>query len=78
MRSRLRPSALICLTVCFVVLVLSVTAVRTVDRVADLLRSCMDGEAPVTTVHAGEQPPGNGCWTSTQPMSSSESFGPAR
>jgi len=72
MRSRLRLPALICLTICFVVLAWSITALLMMDRTADLLVSCMNGEAPVTTIQAGEDPPENGCWHSTEPPAASD------
>ncbi len=76
MRPRLRLATTICLTICFVVLAGCVTAFLAMDRTADLLVSCMNGDAPVTTIAAGEEPPANGCWTSTE--ASSDPFPSAR
>jgi hypothetical protein len=70
MRSRLRLTALICLTVWLLAAVWAVTAIRLLDRTADLLVSCMDGETPVTTVQAGDERAAAGCWTATEPPSS--------
>jgi len=67
MRSRLRLPALICLTICFVALVWCVTALWMVDRAGDLLVSCLNAEAPVTTIQPGEDPPENGCWRLAEP-----------
>jgi len=67
MRSLLRPSGLICLTVCFVGLLCCITAVVLVDRTTDLLSSCLNGEVPVTTIEAGDDHVNARCWTSTEP-----------
>ncbi len=78
MRSRLRLSGLICLTICFVVLAGCLTLLWMADRTADLLVSCMNGETPVTTIEAGDDHVRGRCWHSTEPPSSVDPLGATR
>jgi hypothetical protein len=54
MRPRLRLATTICLTICFIVLSMWVMAFVAMDRAADVLISCLDGDIPVGTVEAQE------------------------